>query len=70
MIEKKDNLEYLQYMGINLNKNNLHKIYILIEKLKNFLFLKGFYLKVEDEFIFSKKYLLDIINNLSKLNFI
>ena len=70
LLSQKDNLKYLQLIGIFINKDNLNKINILVENLKNFLFLKGFCLVVEDESIINKKDILDIIDNLSKLNLI
>ena len=70
LLSQKDNLKYLQLIGIFINKDNLNKINSLIENLKNFLFLKGFCLVVEDESIINKKDILDIIDNLSKLNLI
>ena len=64
---EKDNLKYLQYIGLTINKNNLYGIRVLVEKLKYFLFLRSFCLVVEDNSTINKKDLLDIIKNLSKL---
>ena len=70
MIKKGDNLKYLQFIGIFINGKNVGEINVLIENLKYFLFLKGFCLMAVDKSIITKKDLLDIINNLSKLSLI
>ena len=71
---KNDSLKYLQYIGIIINKDNTNGIHILAKNLKNFLFLRSFYLEVEDDATINKKInkkdLLDIIKNLSKLSLI
>ena len=63
---QKETLKYLQYLGITIDKNNSSKINILVENLKDFLFLRGFCIFDREGFI-SKEDLLAIINNLSKL---
>ena len=69
LIEKKDTLKYLQYLGIIIDKNSYSNVNILINNLKYFLFLRGFSLVVKDECI-SKEDLFAIISNLSKLSLI
>lgn len=78
IITNKVNLKYLQFIGIFINRNReifddrngLNIIKVLIENLKYFLFLKGFCLVAKNKSIMTKKDLLDIINNLSKLSLI
>ena len=80
IITKKENLKYLQFIGIFVDiyskgifvhrRNGLDIIKVLIENLKYFIFLKGFCLVAKYKSIITKKDLLDIINNLSKLSLI
>ena len=42
MNNKNNSLKYLQFIGIVLNKDNSDKKDIIINNLKNLLFLRGF----------------------------